>query len=144
MTADRTYADDKTPAQMFSLVFGATLLVVGIVGFFVNSEFNTGSNIQGDNLILFEVNGIHNIIHLASGALGLAMAKRADSARLYALGFGTVYLLVTIIGFADGQDVLGLIPVNGADNVLHLLIALLGIGAGLASRGDHRTTARTA
>jgi hypothetical protein len=59
-----------------------------------------------------------------------------DSARLFALGFGTVYLLVTIWGFIDGNDVLGLIPVNAADNVLHIALSALGILAGLISRGD--------
>ena len=136
-----------TPAQTYALVFGATLLLVGLIGFAVNSNFETGNGVQGDDLILFEVNGIHNLVHIASGLLGLALFRRADSARLYALGFGAVYLLVTLIGFADGEDVLGLIPVNGADNVLHLLIAGLGIAAGVVSRTDTRrgtpATART-
>jgi hypothetical protein len=62
-----------------------------------------------------------------------------DSARLFALGFGAVYLLVTIWGFIDGNDVLGLIPVDAADNALHLAIAALGTGAGLASSPNPRT-----
>ena len=62
--------DDKTPAQLYSLVFGAVLLLVGILGFIANSSFDTGSGVQGDNLIAFEVNGWHNLVHLASGALG--------------------------------------------------------------------------
>ena len=83
-------------------------------------------------------------MHIASGALGLALAKRNDTARLFAIGFGVVYLIVTIYGFADGNDILTLLPVNAADNVLHLLISLLGIAAGLASPADRRTTAGTA
>lgn len=135
-----------TPAQIYALAFGATLLLVGIIGFAVNASFDTGSNVStGDKLIVFELNGWHNLVHIASGLLGLAMFRRPESARAYALGFGAVYLLVTIIGFADGNDIIGLIPVNGADNVLHLLIAALGIGAGLGSRPDaYRTTTRTA
>ncbi len=125
-----------TPAQMYALAFGATLLLVGLIGFAVNSDFETGNGIQGDDLIIFEVNGIHNLVHIASGLLGLALFRAPASARAYALGFGAVYLLVTIIGFADGKDVLGLIPVNGADNVLHLAIALAGLAAGLASRDE--------
>ena len=132
----------RTPAQTYALLFGAVLLLVGIVGFFVNSSFEFGSDVEGDNLILFEVNGLHNIIHIASGALGLALAKTASGARAYALGFGAVYLLVTLIGFADGETILGLFPINGADNVLHLLIAGLGIAAGLAS--SPRTDTRPA
>ena len=123
-----------TPAQMYALAFGATLLLVGIIGFAVNSSFDTGSNVStGDKLIVFELNGWHNLVHIASGLLGLAMFRSNATARLYALGFGAVYLLVTIIGFADGNDVIGLIPVNTADNFLHLAIAGLGLAAGLAS-----------
>jgi hypothetical protein len=133
---------NMTPAQTYALVFGATLLLVGIVGFAVNSSFDTGTNIStGDKLIVFELNGWHNLVHIASGLLGLAMFRSNATARLYALGFGAVYLLVTIIGFADGTDVIGLIPVNTADNFLHLAIAGLGIAAGLASPDTRRTTA---
>ena len=126
---------NKTPAQLYSLVFGATLLLAGIAGFLVDSSFGPlGADVEGSNLILFEVNGIHNIVHLASGALGLALWRNPASARLFALGFGAVYLLVTVLGFAMGTNVLGIIPINAADNVLHLVIAVVGIVAGLASR----------
>ena len=124
---------DRTPAQLYSLLFGITLLAVGLIGFFVNSSFDTGSGVQGDELIVFEVNGWHNIVHIASGLVGIALAGRADTARLFALGFGAVYAVVTIWGFVDGNDVLSLIPVNTADNFLHLAIAVAGIAAGLAS-----------
>ena len=147
-TADRN-TGDKTPAQIYSLVFGATLLLAGIIGFFVNSNFgDLGSNVDGDNLILFEVNGWHNIVHLASGAVGLALAGSRVGARAFALGFGAVYLVVTIWGFATGDNVLfGLLPVNTADNFLHLAISLAGLAAGAASpadtqaRGTRRTSA---
>ena len=124
----------RTPAQLYALVFGAVLLLAGILGFFVNSEFGgLGSNVQGDELILFEVNGWHNLVHIASGLVGLALWRSAAGARMFALGFGAVYLVVTVIGFVTGDHVLGLLPVNGAENVLHLLIAVTGLGAGLAS-----------
>lgn len=123
----------KTPAQTYALVFGATLLLVGILGFISNSSFDTGSNIQGSDFIIFEVNGWHNIVHIASGLVGLMLWRNPASARMFALGFGAVYALVTILGFIDGDSVLGLIPVNTADNFLHLAIAGLGLAAGFAS-----------
>ena len=130
--ARRTHG--RTPAQLYSLIFGATLLLAGILGFFVNSDFAVGTDVQGDELIVFEVNAWHNIVHIASGLLGLALAAKPATARMFALGFGAVYLVVTIWGFITGDNILfGLAPINAADNLLHLAIALAGIAAGLAS-----------
>ena len=136
-TADTTRGrgtSGRTPAQLYSLIFGATLLLAGILGFIADSSFgNLGSGVEGDKLVAFEVNGWHNLVHIASGLVGLAMARTPASARLFALGFGAVYLLVTIIGTIDGDSIFGLLAINAADNVLHAVIALAGIAAGLAS-----------
>jgi hypothetical protein len=127
-------AADRTPAQLYSLLFGATLLLVGILGFIVDSSFSTSTPPSGDKLIVFDVNGWHNIVHIASGILGLLLARTAAGGRAFALGFGAIYLVVTIWGFITGDSVLGIVAINTADNILHLVIAGVGIAAGLASR----------
>jgi hypothetical protein len=127
---------ERTPAQWFAYLFGAVLVLVGIVGFFVDSSFNTGGSIQGDELIVFEVNGIHNLVHIASGLLLLAVAPKRSTARLGVIAFGVIYGLVTLIGIIDGETVLGLIPVNSADNVLHIVLTLAALLAGFASPAD--------
>jgi hypothetical protein len=131
----------KSPAQVYALVFGATLVLAGIVGFLYSADFSTGSAAADpgnrDALIgVFDVNGWHNVVHILSGLLGLALARSWRGARLYAWGFGLVYLVVTAIGFSlgSGHAILGLIPVNTEDNFLHLAISLLGIVAALATR----------
>jgi hypothetical protein len=75
------------------------------------------------------------VVHIATGALGLAVAASYAGARGYALALGVVYMLVAALGFAagDGGEVLGLVPVNTEDNVLHVLIGLAGVGAGFLS-----------
>jgi hypothetical protein len=123
----------KTPAQLYALLFGVVLLAVGILGFAADASFGTGSDVNGSDLIVFETNGWHNIVHILSGAIGLAVWRSANPARLYALGFGAIYLVVTIWGFATGDQVLWLVSVDAADNVLHLAIAATGLLAGLAS-----------
>lgn len=125
--------DRYTPAQIYALVFGATLLLVGILGFIANASFGAGGDVNGSDFIIFEVNGWHNLVHIASGLVGLALWRSPTSARTFALAFGAVYAIVTLLGFVDGNDVLGLIPVDAADNVLHLAISAAGILAGLAS-----------
>jgi hypothetical protein len=127
----------RTPAQLYCLIFGVTLLAAGLLGFAFDSTFNTGGSVDGDKLIgIFEVNGIHNLVHIASGIGLLALASKRASAKLGALTFGAVYGLVTVIGIVDGDSVLGLFPVNTADNLLHVAISGLAIAAGLLSPGD--------
>jgi Domain of unknown function (DUF4383) len=125
---------DTTPAQLYAGVLGAVLLLVGIAGFLVNAKFAAGPRPPGDDLLLFKVNGWHNIVHIASGAAGLALARTAAGGRAFALGFGIVYGVVTAYGLVAGTNVLGLVAVNGADNVHHLLIAATGLAAYAASR----------
>ena len=67
-----TRTESRTPAQLYSLLFGITLLAVGILGFIANSSFGSGSNVQGSDFIIFEVNGWHNLVHIASGLAGIA------------------------------------------------------------------------
>ena len=130
----------KSPAQVYSLVFGFALTLAGILGFFYTADFSTGAEAaqpgSSDALIgLFDVNGWHNVVHLLSGLTGLALAGSWAGARLFAWGFGLVYLLVTAIGFilGDGHAILGLVIVNTEDNFLHLAISVLGIMAALAT-----------
>ena len=123
---------NRTPAQIYALVIGAVLVVAGIIGFFYSAAFGS----PGDTDAVFgilEVNAWHNIVHIATGALGLLAVGYA--ARTYALGLGAVYAVVALWGFiiGDGESILGFIPVNTEDNVLHALIAVAGIAAGLAT-----------
>jgi hypothetical protein len=133
-----TRDDSRTPAQWYCLLAGLALLLAGIFGFVSDSSFDTGDGVQGDLFLGFEVNAIHNLIHVASGLVLLAASPRRASARAVALGFGLVYGLVAVIGLVDGEDVLGLIPINSADNLLHIALAALGILTGVISRDDDR------
>ncbi len=128
----------KTPAQLYCLLAGAALLLAGIAGFIVDATFDTGGGIDGDKLIAFEVNGWHNVVHLLSGLVLLASAAKRASAKAIALIFGLTYGAVALIGLIDGDTVLGLIPVNPADNVLHIALAAVGILAALASDANDR------
>jgi hypothetical protein len=136
----------RSPARIFCLVVGATLVLVGLLGFLAESKFDSsggdGGALDGEKFIIFEVNGWHNVVHIASGLLLLALMRRHDTARLAALSFGAIYGVVTIIGLIDGKDVLGLFPVNPADNILHIVLTLAAFAAGLAPL-RHRAPART-
>jgi len=137
-TNDATADRGRTPAQWYCLLAGLALLLAGLFGFLADAGFAVGDvpsgTVDGDLFLGFEVNGWHNLVHVASGLVLLAAANTRPSAKAVALGFGLVYGLVAIIGLVDGSDVLGIIPVNGADNILHVALALLGILTGLVSK----------
>jgi hypothetical protein len=139
--------EDRSPAQVFAVVIGVTLVAAGILGFFYSASFSTGDGAERDALLgILDVNGWHNLVHIASGAVGLLVLGSYRGARVYALGLGAVYLLVTLLGFiaGDGGEILSLIPVNTEDNFLHLLIGLAGIAAGLATPAQDRLSAAVA
>lgn len=126
-TSTMRHHDDRvagrTPAEWFCLVAGPTLILVGLLGFISDATFDTGSDVQGDSFLGFEVNGWHNLVHIATGALLLAGARGRRTAKQVALLFGIAYVGVTLYGLIDGNDILGIIPINSADNVLHLVLA---------------------
>jgi Domain of unknown function (DUF4383) len=123
---------NRTPAQIYAVVVGATLVVAGIIGFFYSSDFGSPGNTDSVFGIL-DVNGWHNVVHIVTGGLGLLAAGYA--ARYYAGGLGVVYVAIAIWGFiiGDGESILGFIPVNTEDSVLHALIGVAGLGAYAAS-----------
>ena len=105
------------------LLLGGVLVLVGILGFVMPSPL----------LGLFEVNTIHNIVHLASGALTILAATQGIGAmRLWGKLFGFVYLAVAIAGFVT-PNLYGLMHVNTPDNVLHLGLAALFLYVGLVA-----------
>jgi hypothetical protein len=131
----------RTPAQLYALVVGGTLVAAGILGFFYSTSFGDPGDVDGV-LGILDVNGWHNLVHIATGALGLV--SLGYGARTYALGLGVVYLVVAIWGFiiGDGESILGIIPVNTEDNVLHLLFAVGGLAAYAATPAAPPVTTR--
>jgi uncharacterized protein (UPF0333 family) len=128
--------EGRSPAQVYALLFGVVLVVAGIIGFFYEGSFDTGDTAPRDAVLgILDVNGWHNVVHILTGVVGLAVAGSYGNARLYALGLGAVYILVAILGFiaGDGNEIFDFLVVNTEDNVLHLLIGVAGIGAGLAT-----------
>lgn len=121
-----------SPNRLVATVFGAVYLLVGLLGFVVTSGIGFFAT-EGANLIIFEVNPLHNVIHLAiGGALLYAGLKSTAMARTVNTGVGAVYLLVGVLGLFLLTSPLNIIALNGADNVLHLASAVLLLGMGLS------------
>ena len=130
--------ESASPARLYAVVVGSLLVVAGIIGFFYNGHFGSGSDVFGHDTSvkvfgILAVNGWHNVLHLVTGAVGLLVA--GYTARVYAFGVGLVYVTVAVWGFiiGSGDAILGLFPVDTADNVLHLILGVVGLAAGAAS-----------
>jgi hypothetical protein len=123
---------DASPARLYATLVGGVLVVVGIIGFFYSASFGSPGNVD-DVFGILSVNAWHNIVHILTGAIGLLVAGYA--ARQYAMGLGIVYIAIAIWGFivGSGDSILGFIPVNTADDFLHLVLGVLGVGAALAT-----------
>jgi O-antigen/teichoic acid export membrane protein len=128
--------DTASPARLYATLVGGALVIIGIIGFFYEASFAVGDDIQADEEFGFlSINGWENAIHIVAGLLGLALAGSNASARLYALGFGAIYVVLAIWGWID-ETILELIPVNDEANVVHLVLGVTGIAAGLATPAE--------
>lgn len=119
--------------KKLSLTFGVVFLAVGILGF-VPGATDDHYRLLG----IFQVSAVHNWIHILSGLAAIIAASSEDHAQMYFRLFGIVYALVTVIGFIQGDTVLGLFDINMADNWLHtvLALAILGVGFGIPKSSD--------
>lgn len=131
-----------SPNRLVGAVFGAVYLLVGLLGFAYTgfSQF-VGTDTDDKILGIFEVNPLHNIAHLAIGALlvfsaksGVAAAKGSNTL------VGGVYLLLGVVGLFILDSAVNILSLNGADNLLHLASAAVLLGVGVTQdknvRGD--------
>lgn len=121
-----------------ALVVGATFMLVGVLGFIPGvttgiGDLHVAGHGSGAYLLgLFQVSVLHNILHLLFGLAGLVLSRTPGGARGYLLGGGAAYLGLFAYGLVVGQDsAANLIPVNSADDVLHLFLGITMITLGL-------------
>ncbi|MGC5015978.1 DUF4383 domain-containing protein [Streptosporangium sp. DT93] len=141
-TASRT---GKTRLQQAALAVGVVFLLVGVLGFIPGITTNydsmefAGHESEALLLGIFQVSILHNIVHLLFGVAGIVLSRTRGGARNYLVGGGVVYLLLWIYGMLVGHDTdANFVPLNGADNWLHLLLGIGMIALGvLLSRRNH-------
>jgi cytochrome c oxidase assembly factor CtaG len=124
--------------RLVAYVLGAVFLLIGVLGFAVTTDVGFASR-EGDTLLGFEVNPLHNIVHLLVGAVLLLGATRGvAAARSANIAVGGTYLVVGLIGLFILDSSANILALNSADNVLHLVSAAVLLGAGLAADKDRR------
>lgn len=126
---------DMNYNKLVAQILGIVLVLVGILGFVMTSPL----------LGIFAVNMLHNVVHLASGAVLLIGAYVAGgrNARLINMVFGAVYLLVALVGFLGIESINHMVG-NGAndggivlaDPILHALLAIVLLAVAFAMKQD--------
>ncbi|HEX2285155.1 MAG TPA: DUF4383 domain-containing protein [Mycobacterium sp.] len=135
--------------QAAALLVGSVLVVVGLLGFIpgITTDYDrlewAGRQSEAKLFGVFVVSGLHNLVHLALGVLGFAMARSYGAARAYFLGGGLVYLALWVHGLLiDHGGTANIIPVNGAGNWLHFGLGVSMVLLGLTLAGQRDPTKR--
>ena len=134
---------DRSLAQTLAMVFAIAFLGAGILGFIpgITSNFDelefAGGDSRAELLGLFQVSILHNIVHLLFGVAGLAFARTVEGAKTYLLGSGIIYVVLFLYGVivSSGSDA-NFVPANGADDILHLVLAVGLLASWYVSRGE--------
>jgi Domain of unknown function (DUF4383) len=152
---DRAYHDPagrtgvRSNMQKAAAAVGAVFLLVGILGFIpgITTDYSSmefAGHESGAKLLgIFEVSILHNIVHLLFGVAGLAMARSWTGARTYLLAGGVIYLLLWLYGLlVDKDSDANFVPLNTADDWLHLVLGVTMVGLSFLGRGRDRTATR--
>jgi len=121
-------------AKWFAAGLGIVLIAVGVLGFVDNPIVS-----EPQNDPIFHTGLVHNIVHIATGAVALFIAFGLSGlARANALiAFGAVYGLVLLATLVS-PDLFGIFehPVNAADHLLHVLLTAGPILVGWLARSE--------
>ncbi|GIG87396.1 membrane protein [Plantactinospora endophytica] len=121
-----------------AIAVSVVFLALGVLGFIpeITSNYDDmrlAGHLSDARLFgLFEVSVLHNLVHLVTGVIGLALARTATGARTFLVGGGAVYLVLFVYGITiEKESLANFLPVDDADNWLHLVlgIAMIGLGA---------------
>jgi hypothetical protein len=131
--------------QPIATVVGVVFLLVGVAGFIPGITTNydqmefAGHMSDAKLLGVFEVSVLHNIVHLLFGIAGLALSRTVSQAFAYLVGGGAIYLVLWLYGLVvdHGSDA-NFVPLNDADNWLHLVLGVVMIALGVLGRQEAR------
>lgn len=127
----------RTDVQNVGMGVGILLIVVGILSFIpgITTQYDElrffGPDSQAMFLNLFQVSMLLNIVHLVIGGIGLGMCRSGMGARNFLMGFGALYIVLSIYGLSVGVDsAANFLSLNTPDNWTFMVLGLLMIGAG--------------
>lgn len=116
--------------RIIAILFGIAFIFVGVAGFL------TIFMIDGLLFGLFQVDSMHNMVHIATGVLAIMASTSRAMTKLFFQVFGVIYIVIAIWGFWKGDLIM--MPVNMADNIFHLVVGLVSLYLGFSIRKEHR------
>lgn len=130
-----------TPAQTFAAGAGLFLTALGVLALiFADVGFGTIDSLADQpDFLIWTVSGWTTILWIAMGVLGLLSMARLDAARSYSLLAAVVFAAVAVWGFIDGSDVAEIIAADTTNNVMHAILAGLGLMVGMLPRTAQRS-----
>jgi Domain of unknown function (DUF4383) len=144
-------SNQRSLAQTLALLFGIAFLGAGVLGFIPGITTNVGdmkfagSDSPSELLGIFQVSILHNIVHLLFGIAGIALSRTWESARTYLLGAGVIYLVLFVYGLLVGNgDDANFVPINMADDWLHLGLGVALLGGWYVSRSEDEVKTKAA
>jgi len=140
MAARRTSTTTRSPAQIFALTFGVVYLLIGIVGFAVTGFDGFASETYDEKLIIFPLNPLHNLVHIAIGGAWLYASKDHPTAKSVNAIVGVAYLLVAVLGLLGVLKFLAIEDAGSTDNYLHLASGALSLYFGTAGASAPAST----
>ncbi|MFG1677997.1 DUF4383 domain-containing protein [Micromonospora sp. NPDC049282] len=142
-------APARPAVQKVALAAAALFVLVGVLGFIPGVTAHYGQmtfagHHSGAKLLgLFQVSVLHNLVHLLFGLVGLVAARRLAGARVFLAGGGALYLVLWLYGFAiDQESAANFVPINDADNWLHLALGFGMLATGLLLSNEVGTGSR--
>ena len=139
-------SDTGALARTAAMVVGAVFLLVGVLGFVPGitthyGDMELAGHESGAKLLgIFQVSVLHNVVHLLFGVAGIALSRRSDTAFNYLVVGGAIYVVLFVYGLVVDQNHDGnFVPVNNADDWLHLVLGLGMIALGIVGRQAERT-----
>jgi len=124
--------------KMWATLAGVVLVAVGLLGFVPNPLVGSA---QG---ALVPTDAVHNIVHLGTGILALAIAfAMTGKTQVDALlGFGILYVVI-LLAVLVSPTLFGLfsIPANAVLHLIHATLAIVSLGVWSMAR-NQTTNAR--
>jgi hypothetical protein len=117
--------------KAWAALVGLVLIATGLIGFLGTPLVGSASG------ALVPTDNLHNVVHLATGAvaLGIAFGLSGRTQVDAMLGFGILYVVI-FAAVLISPTLLGLfsVPANAVVHVIHAAVAAVSIGVALMAR----------